>query len=538
MTEKNNADAGSNSVDKRNDNDKLHREAPKSLPKMPKGIDTRPTFVNPKGDLNKAKRLLAEIISGLEPPVFFSLGGRITRTKGYELEALGTMGIRSVLDECIYCAKLNDKGERVTIYPPSEIAQAISATPELFGVPELKYLTNVPTILPDGTITETTGYYPEHKAYYTGKFPCGGIPDNPTEEDVRAAVETIEDILCDFPFVDQDKAHIFALLLSLTGRLLIDGSIPPFMISAATAGTGKSKLTDLVSIITQGFVSGKATWPSNEDEMNKQLITHLASGSRYIIFDNVNNKLDSATFASFTTSQIYEGRYLGSNKRAKLDNFATVVLTANNPTMSQEVARRFITVDLIALGSCPEDRTGFKHPNLIQYVRDNQPKLLAATLTLWRYWHCKGKPLSKHQLGSFEAWSERIGGVLGLIGIPGFLANRERVRQRTDVESEECTDFVEAWFETYGTKLVTATQLYDLCIHEIKHANLAFMCSDEREEVLLPNVILRGRGQRSAVTSLGGFIKSKANSTFSLYTICTGEKRNNVSHYFLRENKS
>lgn len=528
--EKNNVDAAGGNADTSNNNgSNLQREAPESL--------QRPTFINPKGDLKEAKRRLSDIITELDPPVFFNLGGRITRIKGYELDSLGTMGVRSVFDERVRCLKENDKGAPTIIYPPSEIAQAISATPELFGVQELKYFTNVPTIFPDGTIAKEAGYYPDHKAYYTGKFTCENVPGDPTAEDVQNAIETIYDVLCDFPFLEQsDRVHVLALLLSLSGRLLIDGCIPPFMISASTAGTGKSKLTDVVSLITQGFVSGKAVWPTNEDEMNKQLITQLASGNRYIIFDNVNGKIDSGTFAAFTTSQIYEGRYLGGNKKAKLDNYAVVTLTANNPTMSQEVARRFITIDLMAQDARPEDRTGFKHSNLIRYVLDNQAKLLASVLTLWKYWICQGKPRSKHQLGSFEIWSETVGGVLELVGIPGFLANRERVREKVDVESEMWNDFVTEWHRIHGSNLVTATQIYELCRYDVQPPHeLDFIATspNERDEMLLGDVILPAMTQRAAVSRIGRALANKINGTFNAYRICLGGKQNGVKRYFL-----
>ena len=63
--------------------------------------------------------------------------------------------------------------------------------------------------------------------------------------------------------------------------------------------------------------------------------------------------------------------------------------------------------------------------------------LLSALLTIARAWFASGKPKPEGlaTIGSFEEWSETIGGMLAHAGVEGFLGNLDELHDRAD-ESE------------------------------------------------------------------------------------------------------
>ena len=71
-------------------------------------------------------------------------------------------------------------------------------------------------------------------------------------------------------------------------------------------------------------------------------------------------------------------------------------------------------------------------------------------------------PLGQGVLGRFEEWAAIMGGILDLVGVRGFLANRERLYTEADSEGEEWRAFGEAWWERFGDEPVTAGDLYEM----------------------------------------------------------------------------
>ena len=68
------------------------------------------------------------------------------------------------------------------------------------------------------------------------------------------------------------------------------------------------------------------------------------------------------------------------------------------------------------------------------WVRANRGRLVAACLTLCRAWIAAGRPRGTRSIGSYEAWAQVMGGVLGVAGIEGFLGNLDEMLAAADGE--------------------------------------------------------------------------------------------------------
>jgi hypothetical protein len=91
-------------------------------------------------------------------------------------------------------------------------------------------------------------------------------------------------------------------------------------------------------------------------------------------------------------------------------------------------------------------------------------ELDAACLTLCQAWIAAGRPRGTRSIGSFEAWSQVIGGILEIAGVDGFLANLDEVMEAADSEGAVWRSLVTAWWDRFGTTEVGISDLYDLAV--------------------------------------------------------------------------
>ena len=103
-----------------------------------------------------------------------------------------------------------------------------------------------------------------------------------------------------------------------------------------------------------------------------------------------------------------------------VENRMIWMATGNNLTLSSELRRRTVEIRLDAKMERPEERTGFRHPDLKAWTRANRPALVYSCLVIIRNWFALGRGVMPLKLAySFENWSRIIGGVLAAAQIEG-----------------------------------------------------------------------------------------------------------------------
>ena len=147
-------------------------------------------------------------------------------------------------------------------------------------------------------------------------------------------------------------------------------------------------------------------------------------------------------------------------------------------------------------------RGGFKHPLITEWAQENRSALVHAALTLIQAWIAAGQPLHETRLGSFEKWSEVMGGVLEVAGIPGFLGNLNELYEASDSDGQMWREFTGAWWEAFRDEPKKVSDLTQFC--------------EERD--LMLNV--RGDGSaRSQQTRLGKALATKRDRVFNGLTV-------------------
>ena len=168
--------------------------------------------------------------------------------------------------------------------------------------------------------------------------------------------------------------------------------------------------------------------------------------------------------AAALTAPFWEDRVLGQSEMTRLPIRCLWIATGNNPEFSNEMARRLVRIRLDANVEQPWQRGGFRHPDLMVWIRANRGRIVAACLTLCQAWIAAGKPHGTRTIGSYESWAQVVGGVLDTAGIPGFLGNLEEMMAASDSEGAGWSAFIAAWWDRFGTASVLSADLFDVAM--------------------------------------------------------------------------
>ncbi|MBU2501968.1 hypothetical protein KJ682_11625, partial [bacterium] len=185
-------------------------------------------------------------------------------------------------------------------------------------------------------------------------------------------------------------------------------------------------------------------------------------GSPIIAVDNLQGGLWSAQVAAAVTAEFWEDRLLGKTQMVRFPNRALWLVSANNPKLSMEIARRCVRIRIDPGQEQPWKRTGFKHDPIREWVRQNRWELVRAILTLIQHWIASGAPHAEKTLGSFEAWARVMGGMVRHLGLEGFLEDSDEFYEAADPESGEMAAFITAWWDRHAETPVTPATLLAL----------------------------------------------------------------------------
>ena len=125
------------------------------------------------------------------------------------------------------------------------------------------------------------------------------------------------------------------------------------------------------------------------------------------------------------------------------------------------MTRRTVRIRLDSGREHPEEREGFRYPDLRAWARAHRGELIWAALTLARAWETQGRPAGPQKpLGSFEQWTHVIGGILHVAGIEGLLENAAELR----AESQDTThaDLLRAVYTAKGDGEFSSAEIVEI----------------------------------------------------------------------------
>jgi putative DNA primase/helicase len=322
--------------------------------------------------------------------------------------------------------------------------------------PPLNRIVHVPFFAPSGRLVAQPGYDVETGTFYhinDAALRGLAVPRTPTQADVHDALAVISEVLVDFPFkTHADKTNALAYMLLPFARDIIEGPTPMHNFEASAPGSGKGLLFKATTWPSLGAEPSAYGVSGREEEWRKELTAQLRTSPQLIWYDNVpeNRKLSSATLARALTEPVFAGRILGVSEDVSVPVRCVWAMTANNPSFSDELARRVIRIRLEPDADRPEERTGFRHPDLYAWVKQHRALLVRAALTLIQAWVAGGMLEGSVSIGSYERYAGVMSGILETCGITDFMGNRDEFMQDAGEEKADWRTLVAEWRDKWG----------------------------------------------------------------------------------------
>lgn len=431
-----------------------------------------------------------------DPPRLFSQGAGLVALSKHPHLAISPLDedrLRLELTRSAQWYKTLNDGREVVTYPHSIVLRDLLAHPEP-PLPELTRIAEYPFYTEEGILHTKPGYSEQAKCYCRFSVRIPKLVEKPLPELVKKARELIYELVHDFPFINEsERAHALAFAILPFVREMIGGPTPLHAFDAPEPGTGKSLLVAALTSIALGRSAPSATETYAKDEWRKKITSVLIDAPTFVFFDNINQTLSSGALSSAITSSFWKDRILGKSQDVYLPIRCAWAVSGNNLQLSSELARRTVRIRLDAKMDRPWERdlNSFRHPNLPKWTSENRPKLIGAVLALVNHWLTEGQPGSDLHLGSFEDWSDVIGGILECARIPGFLGNLKEFYEEADAEGRDIRLFIQVWWENLKDQIVGVKELYKLIKDEEIPLYLGRATSEQGERIYLGQRILQ-----------------------------------------------
>lgn len=383
---------------------------------------------NAKGFLHNA----IEALRKAHPSKLFQKHGRLV---GLERDAFGSLIYREYttddltgeLNRCAQWVKIanNKEGTPIpvaTSVPKTAVAQAYAeiarAHPQIRGKTQLPIIddkTKLPTRYSEGYCQRTGLYYSP-----SSDLDLDGLKRHLqrkiTREGVVDALNTLKDLFIDFPWARPEHVGLaLSVVMTAALRKSIDGAAPLHFVSANVKGSGKTKLTQTALACVYGFVPSLSPCPERTEELEKSLTAALFSNRPYYLVDNVTGSFGSGVLDAVITSDKYQARVLGKSDFSEIENRCFFAATGNNATLGADTDRRAILLRLVSQMERPEERSGFRYPDLLKEAEGRVTKTWCALLDILRGYDILASAeerahiaTTKKGFGSFERWSEAV----------------------------------------------------------------------------------------------------------------------------------
>lgn len=330
------------------------------------------------------------------------------------------------------------------------------------GLRMLEAISETPVFLADGRVLED-GYDGTRGVLVLPRGPGEPVAATPTLEDAVAAKTCLLDVVGDFPFsqVPSPEAHhaaLLAWLLTLVARYAIQGPTPFLVLDASSQASGKGLLIDICHMIATSRPVTCTAYSGDGDELRRAIWSILRGGRRVGWFDEVGSPFGGRAWNALMTAwPTYSDRTVRTSDSSALPALTCWIASANNLMLGADTARRAMMVRLEPCHDRPEDRTDFRHPDLRDYVSREQPRLLAAALTILRAFHAAGRPrVLTTAVGSFNAWDDLVRQAVAWVTGQDPIAPRREAESLIDQRRYAWRDIAQALWVAFESRPFTA----------------------------------------------------------------------------------
>lgn len=387
--------------------------------------------------------------------------GRTTIAAG-----LAEIGSAAMVDRLCRAARWEKYDGRakawLRIDPPDKVAVIILSRVGDWKFAAVAGVITTPTLRPDGSLLTAAGYDAQTRLYHVADAGLLGMDliERPTRADAEAALADLQHLLTNFPTVTEID-HSVALSGIITpvvrGALSV---VPMHAYRASTAGTGKTYLVDVASVIATGRACPVVTVAKTEEETEKRLGGLLLAAFPLICLDNVNGELGGDLLCQAIERPIVQVRPLGTSDMVEIESRASVYATGNALRVRGDMTRRTLVGNLDAGVERPELRKFEFDP--VEEVLSDRRRYVSACLVIVLAHANAGFPGMEGivPLASFQDWSKYVRCALIWLGCADPCASMEDARE-DDPELSDLRELLAGWKSEIGT--VSAHTTGEIC---------------------------------------------------------------------------
>jgi hypothetical protein len=448
------------------------------------GSDLPKLIINDSDPTAAAKQLAALIAEGNE----FLFNGHAPVQLAAESDSVPralevtTEAVRVLAHEICIPTKMrrSKKGETIVCVALSnDVAKLyLNGLEGRWGLRPFRGITTSPILTNDGGIRNADGY-DDISGLYCHNVPDVNIPERPSEDDARAALNRLRRAFQTFPFADSvrirdpeiganvtdlnspaglDESSFIAALLTGVCRQSLDLA-PGFLCDAPAysgAGTGKGLLVKAICVIASGVRPSAFTSGHDAGEFDKRLTAALVQAHPAVFLDNFNAKeLASDILASALTESPAQVRTMGHTKMVPLFVRTFLGITGNGVEIAEDMARRLLKCRLDAKMENPEERKF--EPGFLDNVLASRAQHLSDALIIWR-WGRQNTIKAGRPLGSYEVWAQWVRDPLLALGCRDPVDRIAEIKAN-DPKRRALVAIYEAWWAAHADTMVKAGDL-------------------------------------------------------------------------------
>ncbi|WP_374512710.1 hypothetical protein [Niveibacterium sp.] len=362
----------------------------------------------------ESPRAVREAAQGLaDAGVFFLRGDKVARvTAEGDCPVLSEAALMLALELVNRYIKQRANSETWNVTDCTERhVKAVRAAGSETGLPTLNAVATAPLVLPSERLLNAPGFDADSGVMLV--CPPGAdfyeVAARPTLHDAADALRRIWEVIAGFPFVGPEYVGAaFAALLTAHLRPVLR-TAPAFVVTATTAGTGKTLLSQVIAAMLHRPAVFGSMPLDDQREAAKELMGNLRAGIAGKVIDNVvtgYTLTGCEPFASVLTSETWGVRLLGVNDTEVHSTRVLWLITGNNISVGADFIRRTIVIDMDARVERPELRRFTFDPHAA--MRARRQEMAAALNTLVLAWFAAGSPRPDTPVGSYDDWDTLV----------------------------------------------------------------------------------------------------------------------------------
>jgi putative DNA primase/helicase len=512
--------------------------------------DAKPKGKQPKPEIELGRKdsaRLGEAVAGammhlaLNGAKIYQRGGRLVRpvvepafdaeskpikvTSLIELEE-GALKL-GLMKDLRWFRKTKDEGKRF-VNPGYEIPRLILRARGDWPFPAVSGLINAPTLRPEGSLLCKEGY-DEATGLLLLNAPSVPINLNPTRADAEAALATLKALLVEVPFADNASR---AVVLSLIFSTILRGAFettPLHILVSPSAGTGKSFIVDIASLIATGGRCAVVAATQDDEELDKRIGAAMLAGRTLISLDNHNGELRSSLLSQAVTQPVVYYRPLGASTEISVTNRSVFAATGINLSIADDLGRRTLMAQLDAHMERPWEKKFTQDP--LKMIARDRPQYIWAALTIPLAYVAAGKPvLPLDEVNGFGQWSRLVRAPLMWLGEADPATTMQAAREG-DAKLQAKAAVLAAMADLFGLGMgqrQTVTQIIEAATEGVTLQHKAL------HEALMA---VAGAGKEISTEKLGYWLRAAKGQIVGGLRLCGEKDRTNTMRWWAEKAK-